>query len=179
MRDDLFKGSELPKGWKTAAEACLRQADQGVRSTSAIEHALSREIAREISPSDIKLMKNACEAQRLPLGGHSNMDISPAANRALMMAQHQLSKDAELTGERAVRYGLAAVARETLSSRLSQAESHIVETAPVPQLTHILSELRGNFTADINAVADRLANGKTNSGPAPHQFVDPDEDLSI
>ena len=180
MRDDLHKGIKLPPWWKKAVGFCLRKADQGTRAISAVTEAIEIDIQQQVTQDGLNSIIRECEAPRLPFENNEHCQItthySETERRIRLLSLNRVEAE-HMTPHEAVSSSLSDVIRECRISRMSQAETQLIQKAP-RHSKEIIRRLRSNSSVDISEITTHLLNGnRPGSVNNAHRMLDPDEDL--
>jgi len=185
VRDDLHKGTSLPRIWKSALRSCLRDADEGPRSRARVNDALRDDIDKLVSRRGLNLIQEQCKAPSLPLGDdqtspvqkQNTQQLAPAEQRILDSALSRMNSHPGISADQAVRDSLKDLTSERLAARRGQAESQLLKRAP-QHAKGVGTALRKNFHADVSQIVDQMMHGKiSNSKRAKATKLDPDDDL--
>lgn len=185
MRDDLHKGMPLPRPWKKAVGACLRAADEGLRSRGLVADALENDLRQSVTVRGLELIARECDAPTLPLdqssenkdGSLSGSELSVTELRLRAIARGRIDRGENSRGADAVKASLHDLAAERMKARRNQAEGHFLEEHPRDARKAIVL-LRKNFQADLPRVVDRLFERNSEKMVSESKRkLDPDEDL--
>ncbi len=185
MRDDLHKGTSLPRPWKKAVGTCLRPADQGPRSRRAVSEALEGDLRRNVTKRGLDLIRQECEAPSLPFGGQPGArfesgatdNLTATERRLRDLAKSRIARGECATGDDAIRSSLIDLSNEQLRARQYQAESQLLRNDPA-ESSAAVAALRKNFHADTTDVVDRILEAdRGRRRDKSNGKLDPDDDL--
>ena len=180
MRDGTWKGLPLPRGWKMALKACVREAERGEVAAARVTHALERDLRNELSAAFIRRL-SAAEGDLLAglPGPDAAERLVPGTVLERLVADRFARPGHPGTGGRgSARHALEEACGQWLVRHERHVRQHCLSKEGVAALPALRAFAAAAAAVDVASVArDRLA-GVRPPRAASRRPIDMNEDLT-
>ncbi|MCK6516442.1 hypothetical protein L6R46_15475 [Myxococcota bacterium] len=83
MRDDIHRSAPVSKDWKKVIKLCLTEAEARFEAPKALETALAKDLAAQITPQGIRALKEMASSSQLSLPGYQ-WDVGVSHNLTIV-----------------------------------------------------------------------------------------------